>query len=233
MSSLIKLEQITKVYQLGENTFTALKGIDLSIARGDMTAIVGASGSGKSTLMNIIGFLDHCTTGRYLFSDQDVSSLTDDDLATIRNQKIGFVFQSFFLLARSNALQNVMLPLFYRGTPQEEAKDRALAMLEKVGVASLAHHKPNQLSGGQQQRVAIARALVTDPDVILADEPTGALDSKTGNEVMELLLRLNQQEGRTIIIITHDNAVSRRCSRTVQLRDGQLQSSLEISSVID
>lgn len=222
MSSLIDLQHITKTYRMGDNSFTALKGVDLRIERGEMTAIVGVSGSGKSTLMNIIGFLDHCTSGRYLFNGQDVSSLSDDALADIRNQKIGFVFQSFFLLARSTALQNVMLPLFYRGTPAAEARERAHAMLDKVGVGALSHHKPNQLSGGQQQRVAIARALVTDPEVILADEPTGALDLQTGHDVMELLLRLNRQEGRTIIIITHDHAVSQRCARTVLLRDGQL-----------
>jgi putative ABC transport system ATP-binding protein len=218
--SLIKLEQVAKVYQLGENHFSALKGINFELQRGEMLAIVGVSGSGKSTLMNIIGFLDYCTSGRYFFSGKDVSHLSEEELADIRNTKIGFVFQSFFLLARSNALQNVMLPLFYRGTPRVEAKERAMHMLEKVGVAHLADHRPNQLSGGQQQRVAIARALVGNPEVILADEPTGALDSQTGNEVMELLTDLNRQEGRTIVIITHDKEVSRRCPRTVTIRDG-------------
>lgn len=220
--SLIQLENVTKTYHLGDNDFHALKGINFQLERGEMTAIVGMSGSGKSTLMNIIGFLDHCTTGRYLFSGKDVSHLSEDELADIRNQKIGFVFQSFFLLPRSDALQNVMLPLFYRGTPREEAKEKAMAMLEKVGVAHLAHHRPNQLSGGQQQRVAIARALVGDPEVILADEPTGALDSHTGNEVMELFARLNQDEGRTIVIITHDKEVSRRCARTETIKDGKI-----------
>lgn len=217
---LIRLEKVTKTYHLGDNDFHALKGINFQLERGEMTAIIGMSGSGKSTLMNIIGFLDHCTTGRYFFSGNDVSHLSEDELADIRNQKIGFVFQSFFLLPRSNALQNVMLPLFYRGTPREEAKDKAMVMLEKVGVAHLAHHRPNQLSGGQQQRVAIARALVGDPELILADEPTGALDSQTGNEVMELFTRLNQDEGRTIVIITHDKEVSRRCVRTETIKDG-------------
>lgn len=222
MSSLIKLENVTKVYHLGENNFHALKGVDFALQHGEMTAIVGVSGSGKSTLMNIIGFLDHCTSGRYLFNNQDVSRLSEHELAHIRNQKIGFVFQSFFLLQRSNAVQNVMLPLFYRGTPRAEAKEKAMSMLEKVGVAHLAHHKPNQLSGGQQQRVAIARALVGDPEVVLADEPTGALDSETGNEVMELFTNLNRKEGRTIIIITHDKEISRRCERMVTIKDGKI-----------
>lgn len=219
MSSLISLQHITKVYQLGEQVFTALNGIDLNINKGEMTAIMGASGSGKSTLMNIIGFLDHSTTGHYFFDGVDVSHLSGNALAHIRNEKIGFVFQSFFLLPRSNALQNVMLPLFYRGTKRNEAKEKAYELLARVGVEHLAHHRPNQLSGGQQQRVAIARALIGDPEVILADEPTGALDSKTGDEVMKLFADLNH-EGRTIIIITHDKAVSKQCKRVVFIKDG-------------
>lgn len=223
MSSLIKLEDITKSYQLGESTYTALKGINLEIQRNEMTAIVGVSGSGKSTLMNIVGFLDRCTSGRYLFAGDDTSHLNDDQLATIRNKNIGFVFQSFFLLPRSSALQNVMLPLFYRGIDQADAKEKALSMLDKVGVAHLADHRPNQLSGGQQQRVAIARALVGDPEVILADEPTGALDSATGHEVMTLFTNLNRNEGRTIVIITHDKEVSRQCKRVVSIKDGKIE----------
>lgn len=222
MSALIKLENVTKVYHLGENTFTALKGVNFDLNANEMTAIVGVSGSGKSTLMNIIGFLDHCTTGRYFFADQEVSHLSTTELADIRNQKIGFVFQSFFLLPRLNAIQNVMLPLFYRGTPKAVAKEKAITELEKMNVAHLAHHKPNQLSGGQQQRVAIARALIGDPQVILADEPTGALDSETSNEVMELFTNLNRKEGRTIVIITHDKEISRRCSRIVTIKDGRI-----------
>lgn len=207
---------------MGDQTFQALKGVDFHLDKGELLAIVGMSGSGKSTLMNILGFLDHCTTGRYFFEDSDVSSLSDEALAKIRNEKIGFVFQSFFLLARSSALQNVMLPLFYRGVPREEAKEKAMHFLEKMGVGHLAHHRPNQLSGGQQQRVAIARALVGDPAVILADEPTGALDSQTGNDVMELFKNLNRQEGRTIVIITHDKEISNQCQRTVMIRDGKI-----------
>lgn len=222
MSSLIKLHNVTKIYKLGANEFHALKGIDFELEQNEMTAIIGMSGSGKSTLMNILGFLDRCTSGKYFFEDQDVSFLNGEQLACIRNYKIGFVFQSFFLLPRMNALQNVMLPLFYRGIPQIDAKKLAIKTLEKVGMAQLTHHRPNQLSGGQQQRVAIARALVGDPKLILADEPTGALDSKTGDEVMALFEQLNLEEGRTIIIITHDHEISRRCKRVVQIRDGKL-----------
>lgn len=221
--SLIKLTNVTKIYQLGSSQYPALKGVDFELERGEMTAIVGVSGSGKSTLMNIIGFLDHCTNGQYFFDGVDVSHLTEDELADIRNRKIGFVFQSFFLLPRCDALQNVMLPLVYRGTPREEAKSLAMNMLEKVGMAHLADHKPNQLSGGQQQRVAIARALVGNPEVILADEPTGALDSQTGNDVMDLFAKMNRDEGRTIVIITHDQEISRRCRRVVTIKDGKLE----------
>jgi len=224
LSPLIKLENITKHYQIGKTTFQALKDVNFELMQGEMLAIVGASGSGKSTLMNIIGFLDHCTTGQYFFADKDVSHLSEQELAIIRNTKVGFVFQSFFLLPRSTVLQNVMLPLFYRGTPRAEAKVLSIQMLEKVGVAHLAANRPNQLSGGQQQRVAIARALVGSPDVILADEPTGALDSQTGHDVMTLFAELNRLEGCSIIIITHDREVSRRCQRIVTIKDGQILS---------
>lgn len=220
--SLVKLENITKIYRSGVHEFNALKGIDFQLDRGEMIAIVGASGSGKSTLMNIIGFLDHCTTGKYWFSGENVSQLDDEYLATVRNQKIGFVFQSFFLLPRLNALQNVMLPLFYRGVPKQDAEAKSLRILDKVGMKKFIHHKPNQLSGGQQQRVAIARALVGDPEVILADEPTGALDSQTGQDVLNLLIDLNRNEKRTIVIITHDHDVSQQCQRTVTLKDGKV-----------
>ena len=200
--------------------YHALIGVNLQLERGEMIAIVGASGSGKSTLMNVMGFLDQCTSGSYIFSGQDVSHLSSVELSKIRNQKVGFVFQSFFLLPRLDALQNVMLPLFYREVEKKFAQEKALNMLEKVGMQRFIKHKPNQLSGGQQQRVAIARALVGDPDLILADEPTGSLDSKTGQEVMELFLHLNVQEKRTIVIVTHDKDVSRLCGRIVMLKDG-------------
>jgi putative ABC transport system ATP-binding protein len=222
LSSLIKLENISKLYQSGENTLTALSDIHLEIARGEMTAIVGVSGSGKSTLMNIIGCLDRASSGRYFFAGEDVSHLPEETLADIRNQKIGFVFQSFLLLPRQSALQNVMLPLFYRGTPEAEAKEMAMNILAKVGVDHLSHHKPNQLSGGQQQRVAIARALVGNPEVILADEPTGALDSQTGEEVMGLFQELSRKEARTVVIITHDKEISQKCGRVVMIKDGKI-----------
>lgn len=218
------MEHITKQYQIGDHAFAALKGIDLEIKQGEMTAIVGMSGSGKSTLMNIMGFLDRPTAGYYEFAGQDVSHLHEKELASIRNKEIGFVFQSFFLLAKQTALQNVILPLFYRGIPRAQSLEMAMLMLEKVGMAHLAHHRPQQLSGGQQQRVAIARALIGDPKIILADEPTGALDSQTGADVMTLFANLNRQEGRTIVIITHDQAISKQCRRTVTLRDGHIVS---------
>ncbi len=222
LSSLVSLQHVTKVYRTDHSEYHALKDINFDIQRGEMLAIIGASGSGKSTMMNIIGFLDHCTTGNYLFSNMNVSHLSDTELSIIRNQKIGFVFQAFFLLPRMTALQNVMLPLYYREEAKDIAIQKSMAMLEKVGMQRFAHHKPNQLSGGQQQRVAIARALVNDPDIILADEPTGALDSKTGDEVMDLFLHLNKHENRTIVIITHDKEISRLCQRVVTLRDGMI-----------
>jgi putative ABC transport system ATP-binding protein len=215
------------MYERGQNKFLALKDIHLSFNPGEMAAIIGASGSGKSTLMNIIGFLDDCSVGTYFFSGLDVSHLTDIAKGEIRNKKIGFVFQSFFLLPRLNVLQNVMLPLFYRDyylkTKRQVAKEIAMHMLDKVQVSHLANHLPNQLSGGQQQRVAIARALVNNPEIILADEPTGALDSSTGNEVMQLFINLNREEGRTIIIITHDKEISNRCQRQIIIKDGQIE----------
>lgn len=222
LSSLIKLEKVNKLYQLGDQFFQALNNVNLELKQSELLAIVGMSGSGKSTLMNILGFLDQCTSGNYFFEGQDTSQLTNNELASIRNRKIGFVFQSFFLLARSTVLQNVMLPLFYRGTETALAKEKAMLLLEKMGVGHLANHRPNQLSGGQQQRVAIARALVGDPVVILADEPTGALDSQTGKDVMNLFKNLNGQEGRTIVMITHDQQISRQCQRTVTIKDGKI-----------
>ena len=220
LSFLIDLKNISKTYLSHGVAFHALKNIHFQLKQGEMTAIMGASGSGKSTLMNIIGFLDHPSEGVYLFSGEDVSSLQSEALASIRNQKIGFVFQSFFLLPHLNALQNVMLPLFYRGTPHAMAEEKAKIMLDKVAMGHLHDRKPNQLSGGQQQRVAIARALIGDPDIILADEPTGALDSKTGHDIMTLLSYLHQHEHRTIVIVTHDHRISQQCERVVTLQDG-------------
>ncbi|MBV8803062.1 MAG: ABC transporter ATP-binding protein [Gammaproteobacteria bacterium] len=222
MSLVIDLKNISKEYVTGNSVQSVLHNIDFSAFAGEMIAIVGASGSGKSTLMNIIGFLDRCTEGKYFFSGNDVSQLSDKALSQIRNQKIGFVFQSFFLLPRMTALQNVMLPLFYRDEDENSAEKKALVMLKKVGMAAYAQRNPNQLSGGQQQRIAIARALITNPEVILADEPTGALDSITGKEVINLLLQLNKEERRTIILVTHDKEISSLCQRVVTIKDGKI-----------
>jgi len=201
----------------------ALSRVNFQLKQGELTAIVGASGSGKSTLMNIIGMLDQCTSGRYFFQNQEISNLNKNELADIRNQKIGFIFQSFFLLSRHSVLQNVMLPLYYRNLSTDQSKQMAQAMLDKMDMAHLQQHHPQQLSGGQQQRVAIARALVGNPEIILADEPTGALDSKTGQNVMDLLKRLNQEDNRTILIITHDKEISRQCQRVITIKDGKIK----------
>lgn len=216
------MKNISKIYRTGSGEYSALKNINFELKQGEMLAIVGASGSGKSTLMNIMGFLDRPTSGNYFFLNENIANVNEDELAQIRNQKIGFIFQSFFLLPRLTALQNVLLPLFYRGVQKNSAIQKSLEMLNKMGMQKFAEHKPNQLSGGQQQRVAIARALVGNPDVILADEPTGALDSKTGQDIMQLLLHLNQKEKRTIVLITHDHQISQQCQRTVTLSDGKI-----------
>lgn len=224
LSCLVKLENITKTYSAegNQHAYCALKGVDFTMQVGEFVGIVGASGSGKSTLMNVIGFLDRCTTGAYFFANQSVAELHDNQLATIRNRKIGFIFQSFFLLPRLTALQNVMLPLFYRGETSAVAKVKATNVLANLGLKNFITHKPNALSGGQQQRVAIARALVGDPELILADEPTGSLDQKNSTEVMDLLLELNKKEKRTILLITHDREISQRCPRVVTISDGQI-----------
>ncbi len=220
LSLLVELKKITKNYHLAERIIPVLKGIDFQLNYGDMLAIMGASGSGKSTLMHILGCLDQYTTGEYYFTGKNISLLSEHELAAIRNHKIGFIFQAFFLLPRLTALENVMLPLFYRGIDRISAKKLATDALERIGMISLAQHRPNQLSGGQQQRVAIARALVGNPELILADEPTGALDSETGAEIMEILQLLNKQEGRTIVIITHDSTISNYCSDRIKMSDG-------------
>lgn len=222
MSSLIKLEQITKVYQTSDTVLKALDGIDLVIEKQELLAVVGASGSGKSTLMNIIGLLDQPTEGIYALDGQDVTEFDDNKAAEIRNKKIGFVFQLFYLLPRLTTAQNIALPLLYRGIAPHEAKKTIYDTLEKVGIAALAHKHPPQMSGGEQQRVAIARALVGSPEIILADEPTGALDSKTSQEIINLFLDLNKNDNKTIIIITHDPTVSEQCKRVVTLKDGKI-----------
>jgi len=217
--ALIRITDLIKSYHLEGISTTVLKKVSLNVHRGDLLAIVGASGSGKSTLMNIIGLLDKADSGTYLLNNKNVASLTDDDSATLRNQHIGFVFQQFNLLPRFTAMQNVALPLTYRSGSTEVIKEKVLAALDKVGMKKYARHRPTQLSGGQQQRVAIARALVTEPQVILADEPTGALDSKTGTEVMNLFLALHA-EGRTIIMVTHDEHIAEQCKKNITLVDG-------------
>lgn len=217
--SLIKLKDLVKTYYLEGISSTVLKDVSLTVNQGDLLAIVGASGSGKSTLMNIIGLLDKADSGSYTLKDKNVARLTDDESAELRNRSIGFIFQQFNLLPRFTAIQNVALPLTYRGVSASGIKEKVMEALDKVGMSKYAHHRPTQLSGGQQQRVAIARALVTEPQVLLADEPTGALDSKTGTEVMNLFLTLHA-EGRTIIMVTHDEHVADQCKRRITLADG-------------
>lgn len=225
MSSLIELKDIVKIYAMAKESYTALKGINLTVERGELVAIIGSSGSGKTTTMNILGLLDHPTTGKYFLEGTDTALLTPDKVADLRNEKIGFIFQSFFLLPRMTALQNVMLPLAYRRNhPPGDRKDKkhARAMLGKVGMLHYLNHKPNELSGGQQQRVAIARALVGAPSIVLADEPTGALDAKNSHDVLELLIDLNKTEGATIVIITHDPEVAKKSQRVVKIADGNI-----------
>ena len=219
---MIELNNITKSYQMGTQTVHALRGVDLSIDAGEYVAIMGPSGSGKSTLMNIIGALDLPTSGTYTLDGIDVSHMTDDEQARIRNQRIGFVFQQFNLLPRTSALKQVALPLMYGGYGKSERYEKAEAALQAVGLGDRIDHRPDELSGGQQQRVAIARALATDPSIILADEPTGALDTQTGIEVMEIFERLNRQ-GITVVMVTHETEVAERAKRTIWLRDGLVQ----------
>jgi len=219
LTNAIEMSNITKSYEMGEQVVHALRGVDLVIKTGEYVAIMGPSGSGKSTLMNMIGVLDVPNSGTYLLDKDDVSKLSSDDRARIRNKHIGFVFQQFNLLARTSALKQVSLPLMYAGVGRGERLQRAAEALTKVGLEDRMDHRPDELSGGQQQRVAIARALVTHPSIILADEPTGALDSQTGNEILELFGELNEQ-GMTIITVTHESMVAERAHRTIWLRDG-------------
>ncbi len=221
---MIHAEDLTKVYQMGDNEVRALDGASFTIGKGEMIAIMGPSGSGKSTLMSIIGCLDVPSSGKYSLDGEAVEKLNETKLADVRGRKIGFVFQQFNLLARTSALENVMLPLTYAGYSGKEREDRARKALERVGLGDRTHHAPNELSGGQQQRVAIARAIVNEPNILLADEPTGALDSKTGVEIMDLFQRLHKENGQTVILVTHDSHVARHTDRIIKISDGKIVS---------
>ena len=220
IETLIEIRDVFKIYPSAEDEVKALRGINITVAKGEFVAVVGSSGSGKSTMMNILGCLDVPTSGSYLLDGQDVSHFTDDELSEIRNEKIGFIFQGFHLIPGLSALENVELPLLYRGVPRHERRSAAIEALTRMGLASRLHHRPNQMSGGQQQRVAIARAIVGKPPIILADEPTGNLDQKTGAEVMSLLQELHQ-EGKTIVLIPHDQKVAASAQRVIEISDGQ------------
>lgn len=220
---VIELKKITRHFKIGDTDVFALRGVDLVINRGEYVAFMGPSGSGKSTLMNILGCLDTPTGGQYVLNGKNVSNLSDNELAEIRNKEIGFVFQTFNLLARNTSLDNVALPLVYAGYSKKERTDKAIQSLTNVGLADRMDHKPNELSGGQRQRVAIARALVNNPSIILADEPTGNLDTKTSYEIMELMEEIHQK-GNTVIVVTHEEDIARRAKRIIRLRDGVIES---------
>jgi putative ABC transport system ATP-binding protein len=227
---MIEIETVTKVYQMGETEVRALDGVDVHIGKGEMTAIMGPSGSGKSTLL---GCLDVPTSGLYKLDGENVEHMSDDELASIRSRKIGFVFQQFNLLQRTTALDNVMMPLSYAGVGGRERRRRAEEALEKVGLGDRMHHRPNELSGGQQQRVAIARALVNDPAILLADEPTGALDSKTGTEIIRLFQTLHRDYGQTVIYVTHDPFIARHTHRIIRLSDGKIASDDKVAQPLE
>lgn len=223
MDAIIKLDDLQKSYFMGNQAIPVLKGITLDIFKNEYVALMGPSGSGKSTLMNILGCLDSPTGGKYVLNEKDVSKMKDDDLAEVRNSEIGFVFQQFNLLPRLSAAENVALPLIYAGVAKKERMERAMEALEKVGLADRSHHKSNELSGGQIQRVAIARALVNNPSLLLADEPTGNLDTKTSAEVMEIFSKI-QEAGNTVVLVTHEEDIARYAKRVVRLRDGMIES---------
>ncbi len=232
MEYVVETQDLRKTYMQGGRPLEVLKGVDLRVEPGEFLAIMGPSGSGKSTLLNLIGALDRPTSGRVLINGVDLSTLNDNQLARLRNREIGFIFQFFNLIQRMDALSNVELPMIIAGVGREERRRRALSLLEQVGLGDRVHHKPNQLSGGEQQRVAIARALANDPDLLLADELTGNLDSKTGDEIMSLLRDLNQEQGKTFILITHDPSVGQRTDRLLTLRDGELVGEKRLKEVL-
>ena len=227
---LIDIRDIAKVYEMGQEKVFALSGVSLGVERGEYVGIMGPSGSGKSTLMNLVGCLDTPTSGSYILNGKEVARMTDDELAAIRNQEIGFVFQTFNLLPRADAVQNVELPLVYSGLPRRERKERAVKALESVGLGERKHHRPNEMSGGQRQRVAIARALVNAPSILLADEPTGNLDSKTGDEILALMDDLHVK-GNTIILVTHEDELAQHAARVIRLRDGKIVSDIRNRAV--
>jgi putative ABC transport system ATP-binding protein len=222
-SPIVQFEEVTKTYQMGCVTVEALRGISVQLDAGDYVSIMGPSGCGKSTMLNLLGCLDRPTGGRYLLGGEDVSAMADDDLSTVRGARLGFVFQSYNLIQQLSVLENIEIPLYYQGRPEEESREVARGLAARVGLAERLEHKPFELSGGQQQRVAIARALVNDPLVILADEPTGNLDSASGAEILRLFDELNEQ-GKTLILVTHDNTVSRHARRALRLCDGRIES---------
>jgi putative ABC transport system ATP-binding protein len=226
---VIRLQAVTKQYEMGDQTVHALQGIDLQIARNEMVAFIGASGSGKSTMMNIVGCLDRPSSGQYWLNGREVATMSGDELALVRNQEIGFIFQSFHLLPRASAVDNVAQPLIYRGVPLRRRLALAAEALEKVGLGSRLHHRPNELSGGQRQRVAIARALVGQPSILLADEPTGNLDSSTSLEIMALIREVHAG-GQTVIIVTHEPEIAEQCQRIVRLRDGRVMSDTPVAA---
>ncbi|MDX9954074.1 MAG: ABC transporter ATP-binding protein [Anaerolineae bacterium] len=232
-NAVITVSDLRKIYQMGTQEVHALRGVNMTIRRGEAVAIMGPSGSGKSTLMNILGCLDQPTSGKYYLDGADVSNMQDDALAAVRNQRVGFVFQSFNLLARTSALENVQLPLIYAGASQRMRRQRAEEVLRAVGLGERMHHLPNELSGGQQQRVAIARALVNNPSIILADEPTGNLDSRSGREVMAILQRLNREQGITVILVTHDANIGRYANRILHIFDGVVSKEENVKDPID
>ena len=219
--SVIKITDVYKIYKMGDNIVNALDGVDFSVEKGEFTSIMGPSGSGKSTLMNILGCLDRPSKGSYMLDEKEVSDYSDDELAITRNKKIGFVFQSFNLLPRMSSLLNVALPLVYAGVPLESRLEKARTALTRVGLGDRMDHQPNELSGGQRQRVAIARALVNNPSIVMADEPTGNLDTKSGNDIMNIFRELNA-EGRTIILVTHEPEIAQEANRTINVRDGKI-----------